>query len=526
MSAYSVIARWLYNEASSGTTPTTVADDTGNGNDLTPDYGSGDANWASVAAGNGLDFTADPITGSAVAELVDIATNGTIGSSLSGVNELSFITICDIDEGHSFGPRLSQIGTAGGDGDFAILTRAAPATEDFLFRWNQEASGSDMSYPIPNGGYPTGLVIIHVIIDTTQATAIDRIKVYYDGVLQVANSGTIVQNSTIDPDQTNRYFTSGNRGTQNRSIKGVNYYEEIGNGQFTPTQVSDSYTALLADNDADWNAGAGSTLTADSGSYAYTGTASDLKTDLILAANSGSYLYSGQDAGLFAGVVLGAESGSYSYSGTAAGLISARVLAADSGSYSYTGQDAGLIRSYALALDSGSYVYSGTATDLIFEAPGDFTLVANSAAYSYSGSAAEITQDRVLAAASGTYTYAGDDVGLFVGFDLDADSGNYVYTGSPADLLSDAKLAASTGSYLYTGSDAALAFSGAEVLSFAVFGFIDETGNSSKSVISSAGATVSGTIVDLLAVSAIISSDGQSVKSKIDSKGEAVSGPF
>ena len=57
MAAASSIARWLLDEASSGTTPTECADDQSS-NTLTIDYSSGDANWTSVAAGNGLDFTA------------------------------------------------------------------------------------------------------------------------------------------------------------------------------------------------------------------------------------------------------------------------------------------------------------------------------------------------------------------------------------------------------------------------------------------------------------------------------------
>ena len=121
------VGRWLLDEASSGTTPTTAADDTGNSNTLTVDYSSGDAEWTSIASGNGVDFTATVATANtAILTLSDIANNGNIGSSFgSGTQQLSFIMVFDIDAGDASGPRLVQIGTDSGDGDFAIGARGS-----------------------------------------------------------------------------------------------------------------------------------------------------------------------------------------------------------------------------------------------------------------------------------------------------------------------------------------------------------------------------------------------------------------
>jgi hypothetical protein len=69
-----VIASWLFNEASSGYAPSTVADSTGNGNDLTIDYNGTNANWTSDSGGNGFELLATPgAAGAPIAELADIS---------------------------------------------------------------------------------------------------------------------------------------------------------------------------------------------------------------------------------------------------------------------------------------------------------------------------------------------------------------------------------------------------------------------------------------------------------------------
>lgn len=246
------VGRWLLDEASSGTGPSTAFDDE-NSNDLTIDYSSGDANWTSIASGNGLDYTATVATSStAIMTLSNISANGNIGSSFgSGTQQLSFIIVFDIDAGDASAPRLVQIGTDGGDGDFAIGTRGS----DWLFRWSKESGGSDVTYPVPGGGYGTGLMVMAVAIDSTEATAADRIKVWYNNVLQTANSGTIALNESVDLDNTAYNFSLGNRETLNRNIDGQLFYAELFTGVLTTQEVSDSHTALIANNDANWDGG-------------------------------------------------------------------------------------------------------------------------------------------------------------------------------------------------------------------------------------------------------------------------------
>lgn len=240
------VARWLLDEASSGTGPATVGDDQGS-NDLTIDYSSGDAAWTSIGAGNGLDFTAAPGTANtAIAELDDIAGNGNIGSSLDGATTVSLLLVVDIDAGDSTGSRLFAIGTDTGNGDFAVTI----SDTQMGIRWDVESggAGSTVFYNIPSG-----VTVIAVIVDTTEAVNTDRVKVYFDNSLETKISGDISLNVAIDAvNDSTRSASIGNRPSLNRNVDGKVYYAELFTGALTPTEISDSSTALAAGNDANW----------------------------------------------------------------------------------------------------------------------------------------------------------------------------------------------------------------------------------------------------------------------------------
>ena len=106
------------------------------------------------------------------------------------------------------------------------------------------------------------------------------------------------------------------------------------------------------------DAGGASTVVAESGSYAYTGTAVAFNADLTAA--SGSYSYSGT-AVVFS-TIIPAVSGSYAYSGTDVTLTPTKILGADSGTYSYTGTNIAL--DSLISAVSGIYTYNGTDVTL------------------------------------------------------------------------------------------------------------------------------------------------------------------
>ena len=252
MAAYAVKARWLFDEASTGQAPVSAADDTGNANTLTIDYSGSDANWTSVAAGNGLDFVATVNTAAtAIAELADLSVNGTLGADLKNQTEISIRMVIDLRAGHANGMRVQALGTNSGNGDLGIVA------DDFgqiTLRWDQEAGGSNSSafFAGPAGA---GIVCTDVVIATGLGTANDRIKMYVDGSQLTRAGGTAppLNDVLANTDSSDRSFSIGNRPSLNRNPEIAVYYAEIGTGVLSPAQIAD-YTILLSNNDADWQA--------------------------------------------------------------------------------------------------------------------------------------------------------------------------------------------------------------------------------------------------------------------------------
>lgn len=244
------IAFFPLDEAASGTAPTTAADTKGP-NTADIDYSSGDAEWTTDGGGtgNGFDFTATSVTNaSAVIELEDIVNNGDIGSSFDGVKTAhAVIRVGDLT-GHSFGARVLFIGTNSGNGDFAVVMTAI----GLAVRWDQESggSGSEVTYLLPASGLST----IGVDVDTTEAVAADRITVYYDGVVEPLDSGTMpgLNVDLGNVNSTNRSLCIGNRPDGNRNINGVIYAVGLGNTVLGATAHLDAHNALAADNDANY----------------------------------------------------------------------------------------------------------------------------------------------------------------------------------------------------------------------------------------------------------------------------------
>lgn len=102
-------------------------------------------------------------------------------------------------------------------------------------------------------------------------------------------------------------------------------------------------------------------LTAESGSYNYTGYDATLTgpSGSTMVAEAGSYGYTGYDADLLVNRYMVADSGSYAYTGYDAGLSTTRGIIAESGSYGYTGYDVNLIAPKKLLAESGVYGYTG-----------------------------------------------------------------------------------------------------------------------------------------------------------------------
>lgn len=244
------VARYLIDAAGSGTTPTTLVDDTGNGNDLTISFNS-NGTWTNDAEGNGLDSTQTPGSPNAlIAQLADISANGNIGPELNGKDELYAVAVLNVEAvttGHS---RVFQVGTSTGDGDFNWTINN---TNQSQVRVNAESTSNYVATNSANINFVgAGKVVAIIQVDTKEASGSDRVKYYRDGVQGSSGFSTLDQNTTLTSvNSSDRFLTLMDRNGGSRSFDGQLYYFELGHGILTADQIANITSALQANHDAD-----------------------------------------------------------------------------------------------------------------------------------------------------------------------------------------------------------------------------------------------------------------------------------
>jgi len=237
------LARYLLNEAPSGTGVTTIIDDTGNGNDLTNvGYGTSAMQWENVPAGNGLVSNSDTHDG--IAELANISDNGTIGSSLGTTGKLSFIVRANLLSGSANINRVFLIG-ANNYGDIALCLSAT----EIIIRF--DAAEPSSAYYTKT--LPTGLHTFAVIIDSSELSQNDRCRLYIDGVLETPASNSIVLDNEVNYNVSTNSMVLLNRPDASRGGHAELYYAELFKGLLTEQQAIDSHNALSSNNDEDWD---------------------------------------------------------------------------------------------------------------------------------------------------------------------------------------------------------------------------------------------------------------------------------
>ena len=149
------------------------------------------------------------------------------------------------------------------------------------------------------------------------------------------------------------------------------------------------------------------------------GTGQDITDDVLSLAGTGigfptndsQWIFEGSSGG---GISLTAESGTYLYTGTDAQLLTTRMLKADAGAYLYVGSAVNLLKGFILTAQAGSYSYLGQDATLTYTPAGAFILTADSGSYAYTGSNINFNRDRVIITSSGTYNYTGTSIQIIL----------------------------------------------------------------------------------------------------------------
>lgn len=303
----------------------------------------------------------------------------------------------------------------------------------------------------------------------TDGTYALNLKWYYRQLGTDSWTASTAQASTVSAVVSGGALTTTGSFTDNESITGLTNgveYEFVlfaARQSATPTNViAFSATATIS---------IPKSITADGGTYTYTGGTANLLDNKLVTADNVTFSYTGGTADLYYNKILFADAGTFSYSGTDADILHNKVVAADSATYSYTGTNATLtytpIGGYTLTADAGSFSYSGTDANIKVA----FLISADAGSYTYSGTDADVLVSRTIAADAGAFAYSGNDVNLLSGRQITADAGSFTYAGTAANLIGARKIIADAGSYAYTGTAASLNYGRKLVLDSGSFSY-------------------------------------------------------
>ena len=159
--------------------------------------------------------------------------------------------------------------------------------------------------------------------------------------------------------------------------------------------------------------------------------------EYTITADQGSFAFSGLDAKTVAEAQLSAEQGSFGFTGLDAKTVTEHQIAAEQGTFGFAGLDAGLASGQSLIAETGIYGFVGEDAELVAESQ----IAAETGAVGFAGLPAEfrLTDSNTLPAGAGGYAFDGQAVNFIYGSHLVADTGSFGFKGLPAQLPSDDK---------------------------------------------------------------------------------------
>jgi hypothetical protein len=165
-----------------------------------------------------------------------------------------------------------------------------------------------------------------------------------------------------------------------------------------------------------------------------------------LTADGGTFSYSGAPANTLFNRLLSSDGATYAYSGGIASLLLNRILQSDGASFAYSGGTASTLYNRVLSSAGSSFGYSGGIASLVYTPAGTvYTLNADGAIYSYSGGNASLLMNRSVIAYGVSYGYLGGDATLrssaYPSASLDAYTVSYMM---PTDTVLTASVGAQT----------------------------------------------------------------------------------
>ena len=256
------LGRYCFNEAGSGTAPTTVLDDTANPVNLSITYDTGIA-WFTHASGHlGLNAATDPHVGVASG-----VANGTkYSTNLDGATQATFSVVADwLPAADS-----QRIGGFFRSGSTKRAYIMVGASGEIILRF-QTQGGAQISTKWPTSWEDGVRRVFHVVFDSDHLDDWRRVRLYMNGVDQ--GTGTIDQGTWPTPgagldfnaaDDLDLSFL--NELGLLKPLHGTVYHYAVYDSELTDAEIAADASALLADDDCAGTAGPIAHWTFDEGS--------------------------------------------------------------------------------------------------------------------------------------------------------------------------------------------------------------------------------------------------------------------
>jgi hypothetical protein len=253
---------YLCNEADNGIAPASIADSAaGTAVNLTPTYGTGggaaNAAWTSIGAGRGLStgtHAGNDATGTA---LRSGALNGSkVATAFNAATKVTWEFVINVPAGAATngGTVLDVSDSTWTNTALGGIYKAASS-----HTWEIYRPGGVLAYtvPMPTAGTTT---VVQIAIDTTQATPANRIAIDYSATPQTVTTVSAIPQNTTWTVGTEFLFICGAPPT-GTPIDWVTtctlYFFALYADTMGSVERAAHSTSLLANNDADPNAGGG-----------------------------------------------------------------------------------------------------------------------------------------------------------------------------------------------------------------------------------------------------------------------------
>lgn len=236
-----LLGQWLCNDAGSGTGTTTVADNSGNGHNLSVTWDTG-TGWQTTANGRGLHLTG---AGRAVGSV-----------DLSSIGPFNRVTVVAAVRDAS-GGGMQEVNVCGGGAEWNVGISVGKSYNVDVIGLSRNGwfSNAPMEFVGSGSGFPIlGFHVLFLELDTTGGGSG---AVYVNNVSQSGSGSYDGSPVVFDSDN---FFALGRYAADGAGVQGTVQYGEIWDCDdrlFTAQERLDCYNNLLADTDSPWLGGGG-----------------------------------------------------------------------------------------------------------------------------------------------------------------------------------------------------------------------------------------------------------------------------